>query len=550
MTLQSIVWDDFSGGDYGDRGGWDAPKGTWSGINMKVDRDGSICPRKGAVDLAPTGLGAGATDVHHLSAVVRQDGLRIWVLFGSTTTELRSKGLEAEVGTGQAWINYTNEFPWPLYSSHPAVVDDESESHFGNADPAGLINVLIKANHDTPALTQVASGGASVRTWLVALATYGDRMFSVSDAAGKRNRITFSNAPDDVTNAYDYGSLPAGNYIDVGAASDIRRLQRWRDALLIFKPTEVWAFRGNPVGNASLRPIGRMSVRTRLAGGRNYAVADDQTLWIAGDGKRPVVFDGVKCVFVDHIDLGRTWKHQVVAMNNGQGGVVYYEGLDKHYDSTTPGYDWVWTGQRWLRWRLTRPTASLLQTDTGGTGPIPYPRSAVVQRAFGEAHLFWAEKQNNGGTVTVPMYRLNLGGDGPGLANSPYELPGDGSTTALAAQFSLPYYVPPDRQQARVTKVVVRGKRYRTGGASTNHFDIAINAKHRFRDAADAASATQSWDETNASAGAATGDWSTFEAEFSFLAPAGQAAEVAFTNVRGVGITSVVADVDVAGRPG
>jgi len=555
MTRKTVTWDDFGGGDYGDMGGWDAPRGTFTGLNMRVNRDGSLSPRKGAVNLAPSGLGVGANEPFRLSAVALPefDDRRIWCLFGASATALRSASVDAEEqNIGVAWQFYTAGGSWPLYSEVPEVIDDESEAYFGSTK--GPPEQLIKVDHQAKTMTQIGTAGAQFRPWLHNLATYGDRMFSADNNPLTRNRVRFSNPPDTATGAYDYGSLPAANFFTVGSPTGIRHLQQWRNGLLIFKPFEVWRFEGNPAGSAVLRRVGAMSVRTKVGRGRLYAVSSDgDRLWIGADGQRPAYFDGTRCNIVENIDLGRRRTHLVCSLSDGTSGVMYVDGLNRRISQSPPGWDWLFTGQRWLRWQLTRPNPLHLQTDNDTTPPltgaIDYPRSAVVASAFGRKHLFWSEKQVDGATTTVPLFRLDLDSDGPGTEFSPNERCGDGSATALNAFFSLPYFVAADGKQATVRKVRVRGRRYRTFGALTNHFDLTVVARQRHRGGADASSAVQAWDQADSAAGPTVGDSSAFEAEFTPSAPAGHTIELAFSNVRGVAISSVVAEIDIAGEP-
>lgn len=542
-------WTDFGKGDYGDIGGWRAPEGSFSGVNMKVDRDGSICPRKGAVSLALTSLSGSAADPFAIDANldVFSGVPRIYVLFGGAIGAY----FTSEAAVASAWTNYTNGATYYVQTYTPHLASLPGFTYFEElSDPDDAArHRLIEVNHN--ANTQTAIGSTDTHKG-GRLALYLDRIYKEIDHQDYLGAVKYSAGPDPDTLAFDFGTFSAtapgaegttdAGWITVGSKARISRFLAWRDSLLFFKDTEVWQLRGVPSPSMILRRLCSLDLLGGAGAGeyiphaQQVMVLSDNSIAIAPNkGYRPVFFDGMQGRQVEHVNLGRQGRHLVAPFRDGSAGAVFFDALLPSGSGT--GYDWVFNGKTWWKWLLTRPSIP----TPSGTMSI-WPRQGIVQRAYGTDHFFWVEKVTGG---TVNAFRLPLTTDGPGLNNSPYEQPGDGSTTALNAWLTFPVEEAPPGKTIRLQKIVIIAKKWRTGGASTNHVDLTVGHYNRYR-VAQADSTTVSWDEANASAGAATGDSTSQTIE---LTPGNNtdacALEVRLTNIRGISIRSVHLEYEV-----
>lgn len=219
---------DFSKGDAGWVDKANMQPGFWTGEQVMLYRDGSIGPRSGLIDLAPTGLPGGTIwGIGYVAAPNGAGGIDyLWIHKGTTLGTIPVYDVNGHVLTGQAFVASTGAF-----AANPAggVTD-----HVDYSPGATLFcldgDKCYKADWTTSAagtLTALTSSpsGANIEIF--------NDLLIIGGQVGATNRIFFSAAGN-------FNSWPAANFVDIsggltGAVEPhISGMRRLRDMLLVW----------------------------------------------------------------------------------------------------------------------------------------------------------------------------------------------------------------------------------------------------------------------------------------------------------------------------
>lgn len=274
-----VMFDDFSRGEFGSLGPWNAPKGSFTGQNVVRYVDGSLGPRNGLKALTVTGLPA--------SGLGPNMGLD------------PNGNLWFQVGTLVKTIDPTST------ASQAATAIGDASTSLGQGVIVGSFvyagsqsSGIKKLDFGTPAVTSVGSSPSGER-----MVQYGERTLSASEGS-QPQRIRYSAAGDPT-------SWPAGNFIDVGIGNTIQAMIVLRGGVAIYTVSNIhtgidgrwWLLTGVPGVNETLR-----EVLTGAQGPLTHA-----TIAVPGDGvpafaasKSETVgfFDGSFVKLLRHLSMG------------------------------------------------------------------------------------------------------------------------------------------------------------------------------------------------------------------------------------------------------
>jgi hypothetical protein len=222
--------------------------GYFDGESVQVYRDGTLGPRSGIVDLAPTAWPAGTIfDMGYVDTGNNGDEY-LWVRKGTALARVRvyqQTGTLAKVVSAQAFSTDATAFTSAQVGDY---VDYEK----------AVTLFTISGDKCYKAVWTNAVG-----TWLSAIAgspggrcceLYGD-FFVVGNVSGHTNRLVFSAAAN-------YASWPAANFLDLGNAGNagtggaptITAIRKVKDQLLVFADTgQMWVITGTLGANEVVR---------------------------------------------------------------------------------------------------------------------------------------------------------------------------------------------------------------------------------------------------------------------------------------------------------
>ncbi len=225
-----VVYDDFSGGDWGIRKRTDIPKNMWKGINVQAYDDGSIGPRSAVENVTPTGLpGTAAT---RPTILLSRDG-RVFYVVGASLYWTSSFGGAATAATGTLTGGASS-------SAAQLYTDQRLGRWWINRAGVGL-DYMTSANALVAVTTPAAFRMIAVR---------GERMFGVA------GRVIYYSA------AGDYTSWPALNQIDLGEGSDIQMIYSSGDSLYIATEASLYVLQGTVGSSTTVRQIAATGVPT------------------------------------------------------------------------------------------------------------------------------------------------------------------------------------------------------------------------------------------------------------------------------------------------
>ncbi len=212
MTKSSIVYDDFSGGDWGIRKLTSVNKNQWIGENVQLFPDGSIGPRSAPVKLAPAGLPT--TSTVRPSIHLARDG-KVFFIVGATVYSI-------DTLTSSTLTTYTGSLTGGSSSSAAQIYTDLRLGRYW-INRAGLGLDYVSGTAVTAVTTPAA---------FRMIAMKGDRMVGVA------GRVIYFSA------AGDYTSWPALNQIDLGEGSDIQFVHTSGDTLYVATESSTFAVQG------------------------------------------------------------------------------------------------------------------------------------------------------------------------------------------------------------------------------------------------------------------------------------------------------------------
>lgn len=485
-----VVFDKFSGGEYDQLEAWNAPPNSFTAVNMLVYKTGELGVRPGLIDRTPSTLPTGVVHAFGGTPVPANDAFIVQGTAARTFDIITGTNLKtaatALTSTPSGYCDYVN-WTTDVYIASPT-------------------DKIYKLTPNTGATLPVLTGLTSVGAGCISV--YEGRMVAGNINGSNIYRLRWSDA-------FDFTSWPAANFLDVGDNWHIASLAPIRDGLVVGKQVGFWVIRGT---------LGSNQVVRKASNARGPVRAYDMS--------------------VDFLD--RVWYHPV--------------------SQTFPS---MFSGAQVF------PNTHLTYTagmPSGGSGTVPNPPPIGIAPVTGfsdgvlfvgdtdnKAAIFWngvwtyhtfgvnvsgyvnkVGAENlvsfcDGGAVGVQpkIYLLNLGLDHPGLesATGAQQRAGDASSTSLSGSVTFPEWWSKG-EEVRVAAVIVDFRKWDTGSATTNHFDLVVSALRQYDAASSTASATQSFDEA-ASSSSTSG---TLHRKIMRFGDQGLGAgfQLAFTNVRGI----------------
>lgn len=244
-ALQTVTYDDFSGGDWGLTRVTKVPKNMYFGTNVQVYPDGSIGPRQGMVQLSPTGI--------------------------PTTATARPQMLFARDGKIFFIVNSTAYFMSSYKATTLTTVTGALAG--GTSSSAAQLYTDLRLGRYWINRTGIGFGYVSGTTWTTVATPVNFRMIAVKGErmVGCSGRIIYYSA------AGDYTSWPATNQIDLGEGSNIQAIVTSGDTLYAITEASVYAVTGVLGASTSVRMIASYGARDLYALGNGTSM--DQEPW-------------------------------------------------------------------------------------------------------------------------------------------------------------------------------------------------------------------------------------------------------------------------------
>lgn len=492
-TRQTVVFQDFKGGEYGDKAGWKAPRNSFTAINMLVNRQGELMVRPGLINRTPSGVAAGIVRGFGDTGIPTQDA---WYVQGTTvkTFDILS-GNNLETATGS--LSGTPTSPISSFVATNQIyltARGLSTSYVLNNVPA------------TPTLTALTGAPAGTT-----ITVYGDRWIIGDIESSLDNRIRYSDAANP-------NSWPAANFIDIGDGWGVRALWPQRQHLVIMKQTGAYVLTGVPGVNEVLRFVGKGI--GPLSPNDVVCSRDDMIWWWQGTGvglAGPAVFTGSQVKALNYLN------NHIASGSDGE--------------SFPPGTGVQGTSEDY-------PDGVFFCSDENKG--ILYQNGVFTYHTFGvNTSGFLGRGQNgrvyicDGGSAgTAPkFYVWNYWADTPGIEGGDQMRAGDDSASPVIGNVTFPEWWAESGAEVRVRAVIVDFRKWNTGGSANNHFDLSVDLMRRYNTTSPLASNTVSFDESPASS-SSTGTLDRRIFGFGEQGP-GNGFQLNFTNCKGIAIQRV-----------
>lgn len=462
-----VVWDDFSGGEFGDISPEDARPNQWTGLNVLVYRNGEIGPRPGLRSFSNTNLPNG---------VVRAIGFNgtpnasFWIATGTAIWVYNDGSDDWDQATGAA------DASWPAETF--GIETDGGETYVIAQD-----DDLYRIDHADGASTLTKVGDALTAlngSMGPALSMYRDRLY----IAEKSNRVYYSGA-DDFTSWTDTNFFPVGN------SAVIRGLYWQRDALIIVKQdSSIWRYQGVPSA-ATLRRVSNGGRHPwSWFPGRAIIMPDDTGWFVPVNRDYPARFNG-STLDADTLSHLRLLSGVEGTVSFGDVNVLPLDEDDEVMLTITSG---SYSGE---------PRALMFRNGTWSRHE--WGNSDIVSLAATDRQV--RVLLQDGGDVAAPpaLFTFDTELDRPATTSDTYAQPGDGTDTPLSASLATGYFEPKQGHEVTIKAVVVDFTKYNHGDSATNHFDLTARLLHHQEGEGTTDVALDPFDEAT-SAGSATGD--------------------------------------------
>lgn len=404
-----VVWDDFSGGDYGKTSPFKAAPNTFKGVNVIQYRDGLLGPRQALVSTHNTGLPVGAIKGFGWNATTGAD---LWVVIGT-----------------KVWTRGTST--WFQSAASLSITPTERVVSVASSNTITYILVygdgLYRVNHNpnaAPTLTKITS----VTTAMAgrSLCVYNNRLML---GAKDTNLVYYSNAAD-------FNTFSTTNYFEVGDNLEVRYMAHQRDSLcLIKRDASVWIMTGVP-GTGTLRKYYPGSHPAGIFSNFCVARGDGTILLAANDGQWPVTFDGANLKDFKYLEfasgVATDSTHIQAARIDNRQDILFLPGTAT---SSGTGYQFI----------------------NGAWTTITFGQQVSTYVAEPLQHLLYFTNGGSAGAVAT-FYSLD---------QTAYDKPGNGdaSSTQMDASVVLAPWSSPDGREVRVRQIIVDYKAWNTGGA-------------------------------------------------------------------------------------
>lgn len=496
MGQKVVVFDKYDKGDYGRIGAWNAPAGSFSAENMLRYSTGELGVRPGLVERSPSGLangvvhGFGVTNVPNRDAwFVQGTAVRVFSILAGNNLSTCSGALASTPTLPLDSVNLTTNTYVTNYGDKAYVIDPTA----GTATCTGL------------------TGSPSGKC----IGIYGERMVLGDISGSLVNRLRFSDAAD-------FNSWPGGNFLDVGDGWNISALAQQRQHLVVAKPNGIFVVTGVLGDGQAVR---KAATGPAPVSASEAAIALDASdlFWTFGvDVGFPSTFNGARLTpqrhlqgLISSVGGANLPPYRGVAPLTGRSsGAVFVHHTD---NEALVFLNDVWTKHTFgvdVTGYVSRQGAYVAMCDGGGAGANP---------------KFW-------------MWNPDC--DSPGISGGDQMSPGDGTTTSLAGSVTFPEWWSQDGSEVTVRHVIVDFRSWNTGSATTNHFDLTVDALRRYQAGAAQASTTVSWDQAAASS-SASGTLQRQVFGFGEQGP-GAGFQLRFATARGIAIQRITVVLDTA----
>lgn len=494
MSRSVVVYDDFSGGEWGSLGEFNPRKNMFSGTNMLVNRLGELMCRPGLINRTPSGTVAGVVHGFGVQGVPNKD---TWYIQGTATRAFSILG-------GNNLSTLTGALAGTP-SEPVGVCTDTNQSIIASAsDKLYRINTVgntVTALTGSPGLKNVA--------------LYGDRVIGGNVSGSNAQRLRWSDAANP-------NSWPAANFVDVGDNWGIYGVHPQRQHLLILKQAGYHLMTGVPGVNSVLRA----QINNPGPYGDTFHASgmDDLVAVLPGDNTFPALHDGTRFKQMDYLD---NWLTATKALTfPATHGIAVCNGVNR-------GFYYI---------------------QNSGARCIAFHKGIWSYHNFGVTVSGYVSKQGHGQYVyicdggavgTAPKFYIwNPHADTPGIVGGDNMMPGDDSTSLLTGNFDLPEWWANDGDEVIVRSVIVDYRFWNTGAANTNHFDLSVEAKNLYNVVSTVASNTVSVDSAQASSSASGTE---NRAIFGFGEQGrGNGFQLHFTNCRGLAVKRITVVLDRA----
>ena len=505
-----VVFDDFSGGDWGTLGPFAARPGMVSASNMMLFNDRSIGPRPGLKRHSMSGI-AGTLRSLYYSGYPGSPARVLLAVAGSGGGA--GKTIYYSDDDGGSTITWT-----ALGTTLSAAATEWCPVDF--YDPNGYVYLsnpadkTYKIDWPTGAVTsfQVAGSDRGLRT----LRLYRDRLYVTDDqtspaASNPAHRVYYSDA-----GAFD--TIGATNFFDIGYFWEVGAAEPVNNALYFMQRQQGWwALVGGSPLTGSLRRVRNDGTYIDAAAKQRAVINENGKLWFWTHGDRLASTNGAT------FDVD-SYSHLILSgTKQGQ----YFDGY-RH---------------------------SLFMSATGNLGLLN-AEGAWFRQAFGvtlTGEVCNTEFKDRAllANGTSYLYSLDFALDRPGFASDTNAQPGDNSTTPNTCTLDLPAIPGSKGREVRVRQVIVDVVKWNTGAAVDNALALEARTYLRYNPVTsnrdDYATETQTWTEPG-SYGSTTGQRDRII--FNLGAEGhGGAVQVVFTAVKGLTIRSVEVVVEQADRP-
>lgn len=490
MARQTVVYNDFSGGEYGRAEGWKVNPNQFRAVNLLVNLQGELMVRPGLANRTPAGVIAGTVQGFGGVGVPTADA---WYVQGTAVRVfdiLAGNNLDATVGT--------------LSGTPTSPVSSVVLTNVTYLTALGLTtSYILNTVPATPTL--VALTGAPAGRCIT---VYGDR-WVIGDPEGSIDqRIRFSDAANP-------NSWPSTNFIDVGDGWGIRGMQPQRQHLVIAKQTGFYNLTGVPGVNPVIRKVSNAPGPYKQL---DMYVDPEDNLWFwpGGDEKFPGVYNGARTRLFTHLS------DQITLSSSGET-IPATTGVSRTDHRFPEGAFFCSTQNKGILRRMGIWTYHTFGVNTSG----------FVAQDSGRALIC-----DGGGPAVAPKFYIwNHWADTPGIVGGDQMMPGDDSTTALSGSVTFPEWWAESGAEVYVRSVIVDYRSWNNGAANNLHFDLKATTLRRYNGDGFQDSNTVSWDD---SPGNSSASGTVRRRIFGFGEQgAGNGFQLSFSDMRGIAIQRV-----------
>lgn len=494
--MEAVVFDDWKGGEYGLASPRDAGKkpGMFAGKNVMRYRDGLLGPRPGVRNLGITGLGNGRIRGHYGASDVG-----FVVVIGSTVYSFPI----ALAGAATAWT--MTDLINDVLTKPPELVG------------IGNFEYVLAYGFSTYKLTNSTKTCAKIPATATSMPAgrctclYQDRQLIGGEAATPY-RLRYSNP-----GSAGWETFQATAYYDIPGFA-ITFMIPFRSGLLIGTQAGSFVYITGTLGStAVIRTLTYQGAPSDTA--KAKLLSTDEVIFMAhtwpfisryngavGSAEKQLQFAGNNY----ELDSDETPKYRALKLL-GPDDWMFLSGstLTGALNRALLHYEGVYSYHQWEQnigaWGESGGQPLLVKDGTAGTPPVFYIFDPELMR--------------------------------PGFTTDTNARPGDDSTTPLDAYAHIPQYWDPEGKEILVREVIVDFRKWTTGSATNNHFDVTVRAVNRFQTADVGSSASQPFDEVGASASVAGMD----DRRSFYFGEQGQGGgfEVHLDAIKGVAIRSV-----------